>query len=580
MAENLSGLELVPRGIEGTGKAVVLGNEPVVQSLARLSGRLDNLAKLKLYAQGKKAEAKEKKIEYNSAPYKVEGIESGYMTPLVQSIVNPMATSLEKNFLNLNRDQQNVQIGIFGRTLGSSNNFIKKTESDVAAESKALSELGWDVKPEALEIGRNLYANQMVAKGKEAAQAAGITDPAEVQGITTQLLLGNPNVAVNTFRQAVTSNPNNINLNNFGARIIKTIDETGVDVRQADGTFKNVNRSNVRNADGSLNYDLIKLATGANPMDERMLTLASSQYLQGAAKATGDPKAVEAVETYVNKNFNDKDLTTDQLSLITQKVLPKAQEAVIERMFAGKGKFQYERSFETNEDVERAKAAAYEKQGIKTLRTNPVYTNTIGTVIPGKGGFVAQTQKGKQSTVAIKAVNLGEATTKTLAGDDKFKINTGSRVWFFGYAPQSLKNLLASSFADGSASLKIPIQTSNLTVLDNIPYATVGNPEFKAESGQKFILPKGTIVNPNTYNSQPIANGGQYAVVDIEEAIKFLPEKTREKIEAELAKYDEQMQGFRIIVGMRDNPQTKTKFIGTVQPVSNQKNSGSVNFLK
>ena len=574
MAENLSALELVPRGVEGTGKAVVLGNEPVVQSLARLSGRMDNLAKLKLYAQAKKAEAKQPKVEYDKTPFDIPGLASGVATSIVSEIVNPEFEAGVKIYPSLNPEQKVQYKSTVGRLSETGNNFILKTEADLPKRAEELKLQGWEVSPQDFSQGARLFFNENISAAQQEAEKAGITDENAIRKSAGLKTILNPMGLVDAFSRTVTSNPNKINLNNFGARIIKNIDETGVDVEQADGTFLNINRNNVRNNDKSLNYDLIKRAISANPMDEKMLNLASSQYLESAAKRTGNVAAANAVDKYLK----GEKISDDELKLIQEEALPSAQNAVIEKMFAGKGKFEVKKSYQTTEDKIRAEAAAYEKQGIKTYTGDAVYTNTIGTVLPEKYGFVPQTQNGIQNKVGIKNLNLGNSTTKTLSGNDKFKINTGSRVWFFGYAPQKLQNLLASKFADGSASLNIPIETSNLTVLDNIPYATVGNPEFIAENGQKFILPKGAIVNAKTYNSKPIAQGGQFAVIDIEDAIKFLPEETRKKVEIQLKK--EPMQGFRMIVGLRDNAQAMAKFRGEVKPVSVKKSSGSVNFLR
>ena len=62
MAE-LSGVGLVPSGQAGTGTSVVFDPSPVIQSLARLGGRMDNIEKMKLLAAAKQKEAKVKAAE-------------------------------------------------------------------------------------------------------------------------------------------------------------------------------------------------------------------------------------------------------------------------------------------------------------------------------------------------------------------------------------------------------------------------------------------------------------------------------------------------------------------------------------
>ena len=61
MAEFISGADLVARGAEGTGAATVLNNQPTIQNLARLGGRMDNLYKTQEMLKMKLAAAKQEK---------------------------------------------------------------------------------------------------------------------------------------------------------------------------------------------------------------------------------------------------------------------------------------------------------------------------------------------------------------------------------------------------------------------------------------------------------------------------------------------------------------------------------------
>jgi hypothetical protein len=78
MADFISGQDLVARGAEGTGAAVVLDNRPTIQSLARLGGRMDNLYKtqemLKLKLAAAKAEQAKPPKQPNLNPYATGGV--------------------------------------------------------------------------------------------------------------------------------------------------------------------------------------------------------------------------------------------------------------------------------------------------------------------------------------------------------------------------------------------------------------------------------------------------------------------------------------------------------------------------
>ena len=588
MAENLSPLELVPRGVEGTGKAVVLGNEPVVQSLARLSGRLDNLEKLKLYAQAKKAEAKAKEVktEYDKFEPDIPGIASGYMTPIVESIIRPQANNFAKNFNQYDPEQKRFQAGILKENITSGNNIIANLESQLPKQGQTLFDLGFNLNPKDVDNSRNVYVNQMVEKAKADAQELGITDPKQIQELAHRNILTNPNAAIDAYRTVVTSNPNNINLNRFGKRILNNIDESGRSVKTADGIFQRVDYNNVRNNDGSLNYDLIKLAINADDVDANMLNLASTQYLSNAANAINKddkdkPQAIAAVDELIKNNYDYNKLTEGQKQLITQKVMPIAQNGAIEAMFAGKGKFVSQADFETTEDKAKAEAEAFEKAGIKTGTFDITADNTVGTVIQGKYGPVPQTQNGTQFTVKIPNVRLGKADTKVLPGENRFTFNTGSRMYFLGHMPNAVKKLLARENADGSYNTLIPIKTSSASLLrqGNNVYATKGNPVMTDTKGKQWILPQGTIVNRGEYNSQEVLKGKRKFVIDIEEALKYIPDELRKDVERELRISKEPYTGARIIISADDNPQALTTFFGELKPITKQKSTGSTNYL-
>jgi hypothetical protein len=131
MAEDLSALELVPRGVEGTGKAVVLGNEPVVQSLARLSSRMDNFQRLKLYADAKRAQAKEKQVkqEYDKTPINVSQIEGGVLGAWNTGKIQQGYTDLTQNWMKYNPEEKQQKLGEQAISSNASNTYVKNVNA-------------------------------------------------------------------------------------------------------------------------------------------------------------------------------------------------------------------------------------------------------------------------------------------------------------------------------------------------------------------------------------------------------------------------------------------------------------------
>jgi hypothetical protein len=586
MAENLSALELVPRGVEGTGKAVVLGNEPVVQSLARLSGRMDNLAKLKLYAQAKKAEAKQPKVEYDKTPFDIPGLASGVATSIVSEIVNPEFEAGVKIFPSLNPDQKQQYKSTVGRLSETGNNFILKTEADLPKRAEELKLQGWEVSPQDFSQGARLFFNENISAAQQEAEKAGITDENAIRKSAGLKTILNPMGLVDAFSRTVTSNPNKINLNNFGARIIKNIDETGVDVEQADGTFLNINRNNVRNNDKSLNYDLIKRAISANPMDEKMLNLASSQYLESAAKRTGNVAAANAVDKYLK----GEKISDDELKLIQEEALPSAQNAVIEKMFAGKGKFEYKRSLKTDEQeanaAELAKQRSGEVSGVAPLTldvsTYAVIPSQKGGAVPLMVGAVPDvgTKKGKPGVpqqVLIPKVNFGMVQTKKLGGNRTFDIASGSKVYLTNYVHPDVEKLLINKTPDGGGLLVNNVQTNSVSLIPGQLYVTDKNPEYKTRTGQTRYLPSGIPVNKGTYNAKSVGDG--WMVIDAQKYIDTMPAERKQKIDEALARVGQTISGLKMLINVKDNPQVLTEFKGELGKVSKAPGVGSTRFL-
>jgi hypothetical protein len=95
MADFISGADLVARGAEGTGAAVVLDNKPTIQNLARLGGRMDNLYKtqemLKMKLAAAKAEKEKPPKQPNLNPFTTGGVIGDYIGSLGNQYMQTIA---------------------------------------------------------------------------------------------------------------------------------------------------------------------------------------------------------------------------------------------------------------------------------------------------------------------------------------------------------------------------------------------------------------------------------------------------------------------------------------------------------
>ena len=147
-------------------------------------------------------------------------------------------------------------------------------------------------------------------------------------------------------------------------------------------------------------------------------------------------------------------------------------------------------------------------------------------------------------------------------------------MWFVGDVSNESKALLGKPAPNGSYLSYQPFKTSNLTVLEDEVYATVGNPEFKATSGKTFYLPKGTIVAAKTYNSQPI--GKNLAIIEADDYIKTLNEEDQK----EIRKSGDDFKGIKIIISTEGNSQVMSKFIGEYTTPQRTQSNRSITRLK
>ncbi len=575
MAEDLSALELVPRGVEGTGKAVVLGNEPVVQSLARLSSRMDNLQRLKLYADAKRAQAKQKEVkqEYDKTPFPVGAIEGGVLGGWNTAETEKTLNNLLQQFQSKNPTEKQPIITKFGLEQAKQNSYVKNVNAALPKVQDDIYKLGYNTGTTELANAEKAYLQSMDVAANQYARENNITDPDEIRKLRNNLVVQNN--FVDFYANRVKTNPENIDLNRFGKRIYDVLGETSRQVIMPDGTGMSINRNNLLTEKGNLDTEKLKLAINADSEDSRMFNLATTQYLKSAANTTGDKKAADAVKALFDNNFDLNKLSTDEQNLISNKVMPAAQNAVLQRMFAGKGKFETKSDLLSTKqrefDIELGKAKAGETSSYGPMTV----TVTTKAVTQGPSGPVVQKDaSGRDVVLELPNINLGNVQTKTLTGSNKFRFNTGSRMYFTGAVSDKNKALLGKPSPTGSYLSFQPFETSNASVIENDVYATQANPEFKATSGKVFNLPKGTIVNAGTYGAKPI--GRRLALIDADDYIKTLNERDQEKIR----KSGEDFKGVKIIISTDDNPQFLSKFDGQYSTPKKTQANRSITRLK
>jgi hypothetical protein len=573
MADNLSALELVPRGVEGTGKAVVLGNEPVVQSLARLSSRMDNLQRLKMYSDAKKAQAKQKEVEYDKTPINVSQIEGGVLGGWNTSKIQQGYTDLTQKWLNLNPEEKQQKLGEQALSANASNTYVKNVNATLPKVQEDVYKLGYNTGTRDIVDAEKEYLATMDVGAKQYAQQNNITDPQQIQQLRDKLVINNS--FTDFYANRIKNNPNSIDLNRFGQRIYDVLGQTSRQVVMPDGQGIAISRDNLYTEKGNLDTEKLKLAINADSEDSKMFNLATTQYLKSAANATGDKNASDAVDALLASNYNVNALDATQKKLIEAKVMPAAQNAVLQRMFAGKGKFETTQNLQATEEKKRLEERGV-KQASTTSRRGPVNQYiSYNSVTPSQYGETEVVGADKQPVVIDKGkVNLGNGLTKTLPKDDTFQFNTGTRMYFIGAIPSTVKQQLGIRNQDGSYTTEMPFETQNLTLLTDEVYATNMNSKFTTKGGSVGYRPKGHIMPIGTPGAVPI--GRNYAIVELYEYLKTMPEKARNKIQMD----KEAIKGVKVVLSTDDNQQVLSKFEGELEPVNVPKRNSSITVAK
>ncbi len=333
MAENLSALELVPRGVEGTGKATILGNEQTLNSLARLSGRLDNLAKLRAYTAAKTAAAKqpkttEPKTYTDISSYPSEGI-FGVEVANDNAYDDNRMLSEWQNMTYMQQFQSSKASDAEKRRRQA---WLSREQSNLEATKKELEEAGVNFTNSDITQQRNDYVLFAQNKAKEEATNKNITDLNAINNFRRSFFYGNNFSQM--FKDNLLQDVGRYDLNKFGEMILKNVGTTSVQSIGSLGTGTTFTRDNifekVKTAGGDeiqLNVPLVALVAKNNPVSKQMFGNLTNAYLVPATNqynGTGAKEQQDAANAYANNGFKLSGLSDATQKLVTEEVIPRA----------------------------------------------------------------------------------------------------------------------------------------------------------------------------------------------------------------------------------------------------------------
>jgi hypothetical protein len=331
MADFISGADLVARGAEGTGAAVVLDNKPTIQNLARLGGRMDNLYKtqemLKMKLAAAKAEKEKPPKQPNLNPYATGGVTGEYLGSIGNQFMQSIAA--------IKGAKYNQKVGT---------NDIVGANQEAADAASALATLNPVVQNTDRALKTNIaenadfyqYTPEVIQKIQsqfptiKADELGKITDPNKqeeyVMGQYSKFLQTDPNAVI---KNATLYNPDSYNYNGVFGVINKNLADRKTEIQRADGTGDARNVSELFNIDkkkGTVTLDYNKAYQAINQLPkareqmEVLQTLEIDKAKNNPAFATLTPdkqkdeleKAAEKAARRYTRNVFTIGLTADQ----------------------------------------------------------------------------------------------------------------------------------------------------------------------------------------------------------------------------------------------------------------------------
>ncbi len=561
MAENLSALELVPRGVEGTGKATILGNEQTLNSLARLSGRLDNLQKLRAYTAAKVAAARQPKPTTPDKGY--TGGETYAVSGIFGDVVSADNAKDFDEILavkpKLDYTQQADLINRFSYIQRQRQTYADNQQAQLASVLGELDKAGIVINNDDVQAAKQEYLGKALNDANAEAAKNNISDPKQIDKLRQQILYNpNNNFAV-FFRNRVLPNVNKYDRNKLGQLVLDNVGNTSYTYKGAQGAGTTLTKDNIfeqvktpQGTEFKLNTDLVAAVAKATPYARDMFNNLTNAFIISAtnqsSRATDAEKA--AARAFYQVGYDITQITDQaQKDLLEKEVIPRAESAAAQNIMAGKGQWNYVVDNDTRKQATNVVVNTGEQKGNVTSSTPITATLTGVSYNPATRKVVPV--KGKLSG----SYNLGTGKTTTLDSGN-FAFSSGTTAYYSGIIPENLLSMLATQQPDGSYKLKVTPKTNTVTVMENgFNISSIRNPiQFKLDGGSVGYYKPGTIVPADMAGGKLIGGPGQYVIVDGQSLLENFSQKTKEEF-LKAPGFDE----LKFFIKLSDNPGVKNQ---------------------
>lgn len=525
MAEFISGADLVSRGVEGTGAATILNNQPTLQNLARLGGRMDNLYKTQEMLKLKLAAAKEKEVK----PPKQPDLNQFATTGIISDLAQQRATQIMLGANDVYRVQYDKNVS--SNNISSANQnaadaasttaLINATAKNLDESSKNFLERNKSFYTPTADFVRDVQSNIPSIDEKE---LSAITDEdgrqkyylkkaREFASIDPQSIL----------TKATLYNPRTYNYNGVLEEVQARLKDKSIKVQNADGTGFASDKSELLKKDGGLDYDRAAMAVEQLPVAKQQM-----QFLMYR-----DGEDVKTTEAYKLKSEKEKEQAVANAQ-------QKARNEYIARVFPIGLKSA------TEQDYQSTKAAAEQKtEGEKPqdkVYSGPFNFNYQGSVFSyDKAGNRVQ----RPVDYTIEAVGAAVADEKWTVPPNSVFVSLGQLSYndvnalraqkFKSRTPNAINNLYVQNTGgetESAARVKMPMFVNSYTDPDD--------PSMNYNAGD--FVPKDLLAKKTRY-----ASGEEVRVLDPDNYMLVSGHVANPKVKIEIGKdamgnpmYDEQ----------------------------------------
>jgi len=561
MADFAGGGEIVARGAEGTGAATILNNNPTLQSLARTTARLDNLFKLKLIAATPKKAKEEPPVNIN-----LKGVAAGpFQNAFIETNKIDKDAAVAK-WGNLDNTGKKFLASDLEEGEATSNNFNTAIVPKIDAETKRSYDLGYNISPEAIKQAADAKLNEIDNSVKEYALKNNITDPLQLNKMRRTAILDSD---LPSFYSRFIQNYENVDLNRFGDRMLKSIENKTIEVPTKDGGTMTITRGQILKKNASGGYD-IDAEMGenliySNDTDTKMYQQGIQKQMPLVVNSLNDPKAL-AIYEKVKTDLSQIDKLPEQdKKYFQEKVLIPTREDVLNKMWKGKSKISIttEKAPTTNVNIS---SASGKNKGLRILESRIAPSHYLYDV---NGNILKDKVSRKPVIYTGNDIQLGPNTTVNA----EYNIPTSTPIWFTTAIPKEVTDALGMKrSANGSYVLNQSLTGKSMSAYENPIFLTKTPELITSKEGYKGYVPAGAPTTVNNPNNQKVESA---AILNTGNLIDNLPQKVRDRFE----KYRSKLASTRIIVSLKSpgmesalaefsNPNTKvtSENIGASNP--------------